>query len=273
MQVTVLFTCFNRKDQTVSCIETLTSGNSQIQFDFVVVDDNSTDGTVEALQDLSDRIEIEIIKGSGGLFYSGGMRLGMDYILKRTRSANYLLLVNDDVVFFDNCIEKLIARSRERQDAVVAGATCDDKGNLSYGAIRYIGKSIKYQKVVPSPESGECDTFNANCVLIPYQIFQKTGNMDKHYIHSLGDFDYGLQMKRNGVRLCSSEEYVGMCLGNSPRGTWLDSKLPIPRRLRLKEQPKGAPFKCWFYFLFKNFGLGKAVFYGLTPYVRILLRR
>jgi GT2 family glycosyltransferase len=274
MHITVLLTCFNRRDKTISCIEALTAGNPDIHFDFVVVDDNSTDGTVEALQKLSEKTAIKIIHGKGNLYYSGGMRVGMDYILRLDSKPDYLLMVNDDVCFFDGCIEKLIVRSKKLQDAVIVGATCDEQGNLSYGAIRYLNKNtIKYRTIPPSDKPEECDTFNANCVLIPYPVFCETGSMDEHYVHSLGDFDYGLQMKKRGIHIYPSEKYVGVCCNNSIKGTWMDRKLPIRQRIRLKEQPKGAPFKCWFYFLHKNFGLGKAVIYSMTPYIRILTRR
>lgn len=45
-----LMTCFNRKEKTITAISNLISKNSNIEFKFVVVDDNSTDGTKAALE-------------------------------------------------------------------------------------------------------------------------------------------------------------------------------------------------------------------------------
>ena len=44
-----LMTCFNRKEKTITAISNLISKNPNIEFKFVVVDDNSTDGTKAAL--------------------------------------------------------------------------------------------------------------------------------------------------------------------------------------------------------------------------------
>ena len=118
----------------------------------------------------------------------------------------------------------------------------------------------------------EADTFNANCVLIPYKVFVKVGPIDSHYIHSLGDFDYGLELKRHGNILHVSKDYCGICDINSIENTWVDVSLDIKERVRRKEAIKGAPTKQWFYFLKKNFGIGNAIFGSLTPFVRILLR-
>ena len=43
--------------------------------------------------------------------------------------------------------------------------------------------------------------------------------------------------------------------------------------IRLKESVKGAPFKQWFYFLKKNFGIFTAVIHAFTPYIRIILKK
>ena len=139
MNIIVIFTCHNRKDKTETCIHTLVSGNPACRFTFVVVDDNSTDGTAELLERLKSKHDIRVLHGNGSLFYSGGMRLGMEYTLEQCGQAyDYMLMVNDDVVFFQNAIEKLVAQSREQDNAIIAGAMCDDIGQLSYSAVKYI---------------------------------------------------------------------------------------------------------------------------------------
>ena len=50
--ITVIFTCFNRREKTLQCIKSLSGGNKDIAFQYVIVDDNSTDGTYEALEEI-----------------------------------------------------------------------------------------------------------------------------------------------------------------------------------------------------------------------------
>lgn len=272
MEVITLMTTYNRKCYTQKCLESIVNDNNKINFSFVVVDDNSNDGTKEMLNELKEQLNIEIISGSGNLFYSRGMSLGMDYIISKNKDCDYILLVNDDVSFFENCIEKLVAQSIEQENSIIVGATCDSKGILSYSAVKY-SKGIKYNKVPCSEWNIKADTFNANCVLIPYKAFLEIGAMDKNYIHSLGDFDYGLSYLRKGYNIYVSKEYVGVCNNNTIEGTWLDTKLSVKERILKKEHIKGSPFKQWFYFLKKNFGITRAIFSSITPYIRILLRK
>ena len=136
MKVTVIFTCFNRKEKSLKCIKSLENKNPEIEFQFIVVDDNSTDGTREAIQGLDSNVRI--IQGTGSLYWAGGMRRGIEEYLRGDYDSQYVLLVNDDVEFFDGIVNNLISKSKEKNDAIIVGATCDENGNLTYGAMQLI---------------------------------------------------------------------------------------------------------------------------------------
>ena len=266
MKVLALLTCYNRREKTVKAISGLKEGNPAVELQFLAVDAGSTDGTGEALRAIPG---VTVISGHNGLYYSNGMRLAMEQA-KKQEGYDYCLLMNDDVEFFEKAVEKLAKRSAGR--FVIVGPTCDKNGGLSYGAIKY-DKGIHYHILNLNEAGKKADTFNANCVLIPWEIFRKKEIMDAHYIHSLGDFDYGLMLRAQGCSIYSLNEYAGMCEDNPPDGTWEDPSLPIAARIRDKESVKGVPFGQWFYFLKKNFGLSRAVVSSVTPYIRILLHR
>ena len=97
-------TTFNRKEMTKSCIESLVNGNPDIDFRFVITDDNSSDGTDEMLRSLP--YKIKVLSGNGNLFWNGGMRKSLAYALLGTEKYDYAMLVNDDVRFYENAIEK-----------------------------------------------------------------------------------------------------------------------------------------------------------------------
>lgn len=269
--VIVLLTCYNRCDYTKRAISKLVSGNSNCNFKFIAVDDGSKDGTIDMLNDLSAEVDISIINGGGNLFYSGGMRESMMRVLEIEPSLyDYVLLINDDVIFFDKCIERMIDQNVEQKGAVIVGVCASDDGDLSYGGVKY-DRGINYHFLGINDWTQKADTFNANCVLIPRDIFLKVPIMDAYYKHSLGDFDYGLSMSSLGFAIYPTKEYVGICNDNPIEGTWRDTRLPRIKRIRLKEMPKGSPRKQWFYFLKKNFNLRIAVIKSITPYVRIMM--
>ena len=159
-----LMTCYNRKEKTTRALRKLINGNPQIQFSFVVADDGSTDGTFEELQ---KNPQIEIIRGDGNLFYSGGMRLAINKAKMFEDTFDFCLLFNDDVDFKEHAIEKLCAKDKS---FIWVGPTSDECGELSYGGVVKTSNWIPKTRIVMADAAAgkKCDTFNANCVLIPF---------------------------------------------------------------------------------------------------------
>lgn len=264
-----LLTCFNRKDITIAAIRALIDGNPEIVFKFIVVDDNSSDGTNKALGEIP---EVTIIHGNGKMYYSGGMHKAIDAALKMKEEFAYCLLFNDDVQFFPNVVEKMIEQSK---DEIVVGATCDNNGRLSYGGVIKLSKIRPRFEIIDwnSPKSEKCDTFNANCVILPWHIFKKLDNIDPIYSHSLGDFDYGFQASNRGIQIKMYDAFVGVCCDNPITGSWRDVTLSKRERIAKKESAKGLPFFEWFHYLNKNYSLSTAIIYSITPYIRIFLKK
>lgn len=272
--VAAILACYNRKEKTVQAITSIAQSNPNIHFTFFVVDDHSTDGTKNALLDLKGQYDIQILSGKEILFYSKSMHLAMKYIKKYNKgSFQYTLLLNDDVFFYPQTIERMLQQSQKNGHAVIIGATVNHKGIQSYGAIKYFPRSIRYRMLSPTEHTIKADTFNGNCVLIPWETFVNNESMDSYYIHGMGDFDYGMMLRSNQVTMYSSKEYVGSCENNPPEGTWLDPSLPVFARLKRKEEHKGLPMGDWFHYLRKHFGLRTALIRSITPYIKILMHK
>lgn len=270
-----LATCFNRKDKTVNAVKSLMTGNSNIEFDFIIADDNSKDGTADALAQFEN---VEVMHGDGNSYYTGGMRIAiaraLELIAEKKIEPDYVLLFNDDVDFYDGAIEGLVERNSGSINKIWVGPTCESDGvSLSYGGIaRTSNWKPKFKIVKADSHDGlRVNTFNANCVLIPVGIFVKTGNMDPVYHHSLGDFDYGYMTGRQGAEIYVSDEYVGMCPNNSEKGTWRDATMTRRARFKAKESIKGVPFGEFYHYILKNYNFPAAVIFSISPYIRILL--
>lgn len=275
--VTVIFTCFNRREKTECCMRSLSEGNPNLEFCYVVLDDNSSDGTPEMFEQMKNGgWQIEVLHGDGNSYWAGGMRKAIAYAKQHT-DTDYYLMVNDDVNFYPEAIEKLVSDAKTAKEemgkaVVLVGPMCDEHGRFSYGGIRY-QQGIHYTEIKPDDTDRSCDSFNMNCVLLEKETFLAVPNFDEHYIHSLADFDYGLSIRRMGIAMRVAGYYVGICPDNDPAGGWSDRSLSRMERFKKKESVKGAPVGPWFYFLKKNFGLGRALFHTVTPYIRILLGR
>lgn len=270
MKMLLLLTCHNRKIKTQNCIDSLIK-DCNIDWKFIVVDDNSKDGTYEMLLKYP---QIDVIKGDGNCFYSGGMRIAIAEAKKRNdiQIFDYIMLFNDDVEFYPKAITHLI-QYLNGENAIMVGATQDRYGKLSYGGVMKRSKFRPKLDIVMSKGNNKlcCDTLNANCVLISTKIFLELDNIDLKYKHSLGDYDYGFAASRKGYKINVSNFYVGICDDNALKNTWNDKTLSRMERLVKKESIKGQPWKIWFYFINKNYNLISACFYSVIPYIKICI--
>lgn len=274
VKAVVVMTCFNRKEKTVNCINKLHQGNTDNEYRYIVVDDKSTDGTAEAISALP-YTDVNIVSGSGSLFWNGGMYLGVTKAKEKFPEFDYIFLVNDDVDFYPAILDGMIRETADRfgdkaAETVLVGATCDNAGVLSYGGTIYT-KRLHYDMAGPDRKDEMCSTFNANCAMIPMGVMKSVGNLDPYYRHSMGDFDLGFAIRRKGYGIYMFGEYVGVCNDNPIEGSWMDRSLGVKERIKLKETRKGLPFKDWFHYLHKNFGLGTAVLRSITPYFKIFM--
>lgn len=267
MTIAALITCHNRREQTLACLDLLRSMAlpDSIALRVVVLDDGSTDGTAEAIQ--RDFPDAMLLYGNGSLFWCGGMR--KVWTVSAAENPEYYFLLNDDTILSINSISCLLDIAGPPDSRVIAVAAIQDgrTGARTYGGIRGASGGVTV-----SGRLEACDTFNANAVLIPRAVYQEMGIFHKAYTHAMGDFDYGYEATRRGIRVIQSSGFLGTCSHNTLAGTWKDRTLSRRERLRRLQSPKGQPWKEWVTYNRRNAGWIWP-YRCISPFLRILLGR
>lgn len=272
--VSVVLTCHNRKEKTVRCLRNIIQANSvksgKYEINIYVCDDASTDGTTEAISQLSD--SIHIVRGNGDLFWARGMAKAMAEAEKS--NADFYLMVNDDVEFFPDMLDIMLDSyySVEGKLHAVVGSTKDkETGKHTYGGLLWNGKAIKEvtTPVIPSKPCKICNKTNWNCFLIPKKLYEIVGKVDDYYEHSWADFDYSLRLTRMGYKIYVAYDYIGFCSRNTIKDTWSDTNLTVRERLKAIQKKTGLPAKSSWHFCKKFYGIA-APFVFVRPYLSIL---
>jgi GT2 family glycosyltransferase len=270
--IAIVMTCHNRRDITLRCLQQLFS--QTIPVDVYLVDDGSSDGTTHAI--LNRFPSVNIITGSGDLFWAGGMRQAFAEAMKKTY-AHYLWL-NDDTMLAPDALTRLLLAQQQliergQNQAIVIGSTRDEKNQKpTYGGAMQSKQwySNKFEFVGVVDELRECETFFGNCVLIPQSVVDRVGNIDPTFIHTLGDLDYGLRARQQGCSIWIAPGTIGTCSQNLIDGSWADTELPLLDRLRKVTQIKGFPLRPWTVFCRRH--SGRLWFmYWLLPYLRAVI--
>ena len=261
--IDVLMTCYNRCEQTISCLNSLFQFETDsLKFEVYLVDDGSQDSTKEAVS--INFPKVNIIEGSGVLFWAAGMALAESSI--RNPSA-WTLWLNDDLTLNPETLNfsKLLANTDE--NCISIGQISDRLGNFLYGGTFQFGILKDNLKSVQLESHGnrEPKTFNGNFILMPLSVRRKIGPIDGGFSHGYADMDYGLRAKKIGIKIQIIPGYIAQSLGTTEYGV-------TPERIsfnQLIKSPKGQPLNDQIRF-FRRHAKFTWIIYVLIPFLRIL---
>lgn len=276
IKIVAVLTCFNRKALTLACLDALavTAACAQVDLEAIVVDDASPDGTAAAVRGRFPWVEV--IEGSGALFWNRGMHLGFGRALQR--EADHYLWLNDDTQLVPEALPGLLAQHAALTrslgaPAILVGATAEhDTAKVSYGG-RVAPNRLRpfnYRLVYDERQPVRCEAIEGNCVLISREVAARVGNLDPLFEHAMGDTDYGLRARSLGIPSYVASGIVGHCSQNALRGTYFDATLPLARRWKLIRSRKGLPVRSWLHFCRRHGGLAWPVHFA-WPYSKLLI--
>lgn len=249
MRIAAILTCFNRKEKTLKCLDSLLTMHPDIEV--FLTDDGSTDGTGEAVTIRFPKVNI--IRGDGNLYWNRGMYMAWKKAL--SRDYDYYLLLNDDTVLYPDFLEQLFECETEGGgECIITGILeSEDKQVILYG-----GRDKNKVRLKPSERLQPVYIMNANVVLVPSCVVKRIGIFDPILHHDLGDHDYGLTAIENGISIYVTHRAVGIGEDNTIKRMrkW---GVGLKERIRYMQHPLASPPKINFYFRRKHFGIFHAI--------------
>jgi len=205
--VWVCIAVFNRVDYTRNCLDQLRR-QTYPNVRTVVVDDGSRDGTSALIR--GQYPEVELLRTDGSLYWTAAMHLGIAHILSHSGLSDYVLFLNDDLVFAPNMVENLLAVSKENPRSLVqAVESCvSDPDIVWQGGIRMNWWTAKHQRLnhlsrlseMPPGHFEHSDYLTGRGVLVPREVFTKIGNYDTRLIQ-YGDGEFTRRAAKYGYDL------------------------------------------------------------------------
>jgi GT2 family glycosyltransferase len=254
--IAVLITCYNRKQKTLNFLDSLTSQDylKKNKVDIYLLDDASTDGTGEAVA--TKYPYVNIIKGTGSLFWAGGMRAIWRHAIA---NGNYDLffIFNDDTILLDNAFGNLVKHyaDRGKEGVMLIGSTLSAESNsITYGGnLFYNIKHSNYYRVVPDDnEFIKCQSGNANVLVVDKFTVEKIGIFPDDYVHCLADFDYTLTAYKNNIDVLVPPGYYAYC--EDDHGVnWKSANTPLKKRIEYLYSPKGLAYSEYLHYIKKHF--------------------
>lgn len=200
--VSIIILTYNQLKYTKECFESLYK-YTRIKFELIVVDNASKDGTVEFLKKFaSEKNNVKLILNDVNLGFPTAVNQGL-----KEASGNYVVIANNDIVFTEEWLERLLIAINKKPEYMIAGPISNvvsgfqiDK-NARYSNIK---EMEKYAAKVRAENKGKYFEFPRVaflCALIKRELIDKLGGLDERFTPgNFEDDDFCLRAQLAGYK-------------------------------------------------------------------------
>ncbi|GIV65414.1 MAG: glycosyl hydrolase [Bellilinea sp.] len=244
IKVGVVILAWNHKKDTLECLDSMLR-SVEISPIIIVVDNGSTDGTLETIEMLNEK-RVKVLRSEKNLGVSGGYNLGLSYCFNM--NCDYILITNNDVLFDKFMLNELVKFASKQTDVGIVIPKIYHyfmKNKIwMIGArwrkfpptLKMIGynenDSNKYKLPIQLEYVPSC------CYLISRNVIDKIGYFDEGYFFYFDDWDYSLRVRNAGFSI------------------WLNPAAIAWHKVSISTQKQPKPYIWW-----KQMGYSASRFY------------
>jgi GT2 family glycosyltransferase len=204
-RVAILILSWNDLRNTVETLRSV-RGLEYPNTEVWVVDNGSTDESGGAIAEQFP--EVRVIRSPENLGIPGGRNFGLEAVLSRT-DADYVMILDNDVVVEPRLLDKLVAAAEAEPDLGIVGPTLyyhsDPKRIWSAGAfivfreVTARSPSKNRLETAERPEGVErFDCITGCCMLVKRQVFETVGRFNPQYFFVGSTMDFCHRAAKRG---------------------------------------------------------------------------
>lgn len=219
IDLSIIIVSYNTKEFLKKCLLSIVEhGSGRFAMEVIVVDNYSTDGSVEVIQSASWRTKLKIIKNTDNLGFSKANNIGV----KNSR-GRYVLFLNSDTIVYPKTLETMVDFMDHCQDA--GAATCkvmmlnkriDDACHRGLPTpwnafCHFLGLSKSFPKSrffngynlgwMSLEKTHEIDACCGAFMIVRREAGEETGWWDEDYFWYGEDLDFCYRLKEKGWKI------------------------------------------------------------------------
>lgn len=210
--LSIIILTWNQKEATLRCLRSLESTLDLIDAEIIIVDNGSTDGTIEAIARLMPNVKTIVNNANEGVAKARNQGIS-------AASGKYILILDNDTIANHSAIEALMSHLDSHPLTGVAACKLigiDGKCQrslLPYPGLRIkianvLGLNIKQKPFLPDIDGVlHPDYVIGACQMIPRRLFEKIGLLDQNIFYGPEDADFCLRAYDAGYTI----DYLPYC--------------------------------------------------------------
>ena len=255
MKLSIVIICWNDWKVIENCLSSIFSGTKETEFEVIVSDNGSTDGSVERIR--AQFPKVRIVENRANLGFSKGNNAGI-----REASGDYVLILNPDTIIHEGSLDRWIKFADQHPEAGAFGCKVLNPDGTFQGTARpfptirralisafglrplgLLGRAFLSDKYVGwnGESERDIDWQSGCCVLLRGDLLKQLGGFDEQFFYHFEEVDLCHRVWASGKSIRYTPDATITHLGGQSVGRF-------PVRFALETNRN-----CYRYF-YKHFG-------------------
>jgi len=220
-EITIAFLNYNTADELIRAIDSVPEACGNIDYHVTVIDNCSTDDSIERLRKYDDKLDILALENNFG--FAAGFNKIFSHI-----NTPYYFLLNSDIILSPGCVGKILTRVKENPKIGLAGVKLireNGSSQTSFGNFPSLGSELinrsLWQKnyarkitdngqritdydisitdVSKNPVFYDVDCIIGAAMFLPQSTFEKAGGMDEDFFFFMEETDWCKRIQNAGL--------------------------------------------------------------------------
>lgn len=196
---------YNRKDDTLECLESLAK-NTYSNQKTIVLDNRSTDTSVQAISQTFPKVEIIELQDNKG--YAGNNNVGIQAALEQ--GADWVFVLNEDTILATDCITALVAIGESDPKTGIVGPMVYhfDEPGIIQSAGGVFDKHLRGSHLAQNKaDKGQFDQPHAvdwisGCaIMVRRAVIEQVGMIDERFFYYVEEAEWCLRTKKAGWKI------------------------------------------------------------------------
>ena len=216
MDLSIIIPSYNTKELTVDCVKSVVRNTSGISFEIIVIDNGSTDSSVDAISDMRNELRnLRLVANKRNLGFAGANNQGIE-----KSKGKYILFLNSDTLIHNNILSEMVDWMEGNPEVGIATSGIKNKDGsvqetggyfptllrvtswMTIQDLPLMDRVIKpfHPKKSFYRNERELDWVTAAFMMVRREVVEK-GAWDEDYFMYTEDVDYCFRAKKHGWKV------------------------------------------------------------------------
>ncbi|HJT18925.1 MAG TPA: glycosyltransferase [Nitrospira sp.] len=196
----IVIPVWNKMELTAQCLTRLAEVTKDVDYEVIIVDNHSTDGTAEFLRRIGG--DVRVISNRENVGFAKACNQGA-----RMAKGRYLVFLNNDTIPLPGWLDALVAEAEaHREVGIVGSKLLYADGTIQHAGVLFMRNGLgPYHRYRLAPADlpavnrrCELQAVTGACLLIRSSLFHDVGGFDEAFRNGFEDVDLCLKIKQTG---------------------------------------------------------------------------